>query len=233
MSDSTAKSWKKKAAVGAVCAAASAGVLVGGVFDNPADLLNDSSAAAVTVQMHCDGDDAGQASDEDKARKSGSLRQWFLQLPVGVRALIGVPLWGVGWCILSALGLLWQGLLTPLGSKILGWLLAAAVSLGVFAVTAKAMFPNLPLKKILSRRNILLVVGGVLLLGAADTILPLVWDKYPPISLALRLGGSAVLILCAVLSVRKLHPHQKDCGKTVVQQAMELADTVCAPLYHE
>ena len=234
MSETPAKDWKKKAAVGAVCAVASTGVLVGGVFDNPADLLNDDSSAAVTVEMHADGADAAGQNDEDKNRKASPLRQWFLRLPLGVRALVGIPLWGIGWCILSALGLLWQGLLTPLGGKILGWLLTAAASLGVFALTAKAMFPDVPLKKLLSRRNIFLVVGGVLLLGAADTILPLVWDKYPPISLALRLGGSAVLILCAVLSLRKLHRRkEKKAEKTVEQQAMDLANTVCAPLYHE
>lgn len=225
------KSWKKKAAVGAVCAAASAGVLVGGVFDSPADFLDDSSAA-VTIEMHSD-DAAGQ-SDEDKNRKGSPLRQWFLQLPLGVRALVGIPLWGVGWCILSAMGLLWQGLLTPLGGKILGWLLTAAVSLGAFAVTAKAMFPHVPLRKLLCRRNILLVVGSVLLLGLADTILSLVWDDYPPISVGLRLFGSAAAFLCTALSIRKLYHHPKETPeKTTAQQAMELADTVCAPLYHE
>lgn len=225
------KSWKKKAAVGAVCAAASAGVLVGGVFDSPADFLDDSSAA-VTIEMH--NDDAAGQSDEDKNRKGSPLRQWFLQLPLGVRALVGIPLWGVGWCILSAMGLLWQGLLTPLGGKILGWLLTAAVSLGAFAVTAKAMFPHVPLRKLLCRRNILLVVGSVLLLGLADTILSLVWDDYPPISVGLRLFGSAAAFLCTALSIRKLYHHPKETPeKTTAQQAMELADTVCSPLYHE
>ena len=232
MKDVSAKNWKKKAAVGAVCAAASASVLVGSTFDSPADFLHDDDAAAVTVEMHCDSGDAGQA-DEDKSRKSSSLRQWFLQLPIGVRALVGIPLWGFGWCILSALGLLWQGLLTPLGGKILGWVLTAAVALGVFAVTAKVIFPDVPLKKILSRRSIGLVAGGILLLGLVDTVLPLVWDKYPPISLALRLAGSAAIILCGVLSVRKLRHRKKETKKTVGQQAMELANSVCAPLYHE
>ena len=232
MHETSAKNWKKKAAVGAVCAVASTGVLVGGVFDSPADLLSDSSAAAVTVEMHSDDGIAGQ-QDESKHRKASPLRQWFLHLPLGVRALLGVPLWGIGWCILSALGLLWQGLLTPLGGKILLWLLTAAVAVGVFALTAKAMFPHVPLKKLLSRRHILLIVGGTLLLGLLDTILPLLWDKYPPISRILRLCGSSALLLSALLSLRKLHRQKEPADKTVAQQAMDLANTVCTPLYHE
>lgn len=221
--------WKQKAAVGAVCAATSAAVLVGGLFDDPADLLMDGTDA-ITIEAHCD--DGAEQGSESKNRRKSSLRHAFQALPLTVRALVGVPLWGVGWCLLSALGLLWQSLLTPLGGKILGWLLTAVLALGVIALTAKAMFPHVPLRKLLSRRMILLITSGVLLCGILDTLLPLIWDKYPSISLVLRLCISAAAVLCAVLSLCKLHsrsPSQK--SQSTEQQALTLADSVCQPRY--
>ena len=220
------KNWKKKAAVGVICAATGAGVLVNSAIDTPNDLLQDD-AAAVIIEAQTD-DDMAAADDEE--RKGSPLRRWLLSLPLGVRVLIGVPLWALGWCITELLALLWQAALTPLGSTILSWLLTAALALGAFAVTAKAIFPDIPLKKILRPRNILIVVGGTLLFGVLDTVLPLFWTGYPPIGRWLRLGGAALMISCGCLSLRKLH-HKKETPKqpTAEQQAMALADTVCPP----
>jgi hypothetical protein len=241
MSESNKKHWKKRAAAGAVAAATSAGVLVGGAFDAPADFLNDddAAAAAVTVCPSADEDDAGQ-TDEDKIRKASPLRQWFLHLPWGVRALVGVPLWAVGWGLLSLFGLLGDALLAPLAAKILGWLLTAAATLGISAATAKAIFPHLPLRKFFNRRTVLIVVGGMLLLGLADTVLPLVWKDYPPISSLLHIGGSVLLAAAGCFSVRRLArkylPHREDAADKpaevdprtpVERKAMELANSVC------
>ena len=220
------KNWKKKAAVGVICAATGAGVLVNGAIDTPNDLLQDD-AAAVIIESQTD-DDMTAADDEE--RKGSPLRRWLLSLPLGVRVLVGVPLWALGWGITELLVLLWQAALTPLGGTILSWLLTAALALGAFAVTAKAIFPDIPLKKILRPRNILIVVGGTLLFGVLDTVLPLFWTGYPPIGRWLRLGGAALMIGCGCLSLRKLH-HKKEAPKqpTAEQQAMALADTVCPP----
>lgn len=220
------KNWKKKAAVGVICAATGAGVLVNGTIDTPNDLLQDD-AAAVIIEAQTDDDMV--AADDDE-RKGSPLLRWLLSLPLGVRAIIGVPLWAIGWGITELLVLLWQAALTPLGSTILSWLLTAVLALGAFAVTAKAIFPDIPLKKILRPRNILIVIGGTLLFGVLDTVLPLFWTGYPPIGRWLRLGGATLMIGCGCLSLRKLH-HKKETLKkpTTQQQAMALADTVCPP----
>ena len=221
------KSWKKKAAVGVICAATGAGVLVNGAIDTPNDLLQDD-AAAVIIEAQTDDDMV--AADDDE-RKGSPLRRWLLSLPIGVRMLIGIPLWALGWGITELLALLWQAALSPLGSTILSWLLTAALALGAFALTAKAIFPDLPLKKILRPRNILIVVGGTLLLGAIDTVLPLFWTGYPHIGRWVRLIGAALVIGCGCLSLRKLHrrKEEKTPALTTEQQAMALADTVCPP----
>ena len=247
------KKWKKKAAVGMVAAAASASVLVGGAFDSPADLLNpdndnDSNSptpVVETVPLHTaaaamddGGSDDGSGDSEERRQKLPAVRRWIQSMPVAVRALIGVPLWCAGWAITNGLGLLWQAAMTPLGSRILSWILAAVAAVLVFALTAKAIFPNVPWKKLLRPRNVLIVLGGMAALGAADTLLSVFWKDYPPIGRLLRLAGGALMITAACLSTRKLarrFTHREEPEKvpepepvlSVEEQAMALADTVC------
>lgn len=219
------KSWKKKAAVGVICAAAGAGVLLNGTIDTPGDLLQDGMAA-VTIETQSDDDAAAQ----DDERKGSPLRRRLLSLPLGVRALAGIPLWALGWGITELFALLWQTALTPLGSTILWWLLTATLAVGAFALTAKAVFPDISLKKILRPRNILIVAGGVLLLGIIDTVLPLFWTDYPSLGRWIRLIGTMLMITCGCLSLKKLHrKKEKSPPLTAEQQAMALADTVCPP----
>ncbi|MBQ2061322.1 MAG: hypothetical protein II458_01445 [Oscillospiraceae bacterium] len=244
------KSWKKKTAVGMVAAAASASVLVGGAFDSPADLMNpdngDNSSPTPVVQTltaqvpetTAGSDD--DANGEEERQRFPAVRRWVQSLPVGVRALVGVPLWCVGWGITEALSLLWQAVLTPVGGKILSWLLAAAVCVLVYALTAKALFPHAPWKKILRPRNLLIVIGGMIVLGIADTLLGVFWKDYPPISRILRLVGGALMVAATCLSARKLLRRREKEEKPVPevipslrtdveQQAMALADSVCPP----
>ncbi|MBE6990146.1 MAG: hypothetical protein E7426_05320 [Ruminococcaceae bacterium] len=249
------KKWKKNAAVGMVAAAASASVLVGGAFDSPADLLTtdgdgdeDSPAPVVETlnaqvpELMDDGGDGGDGDEEERRQRFPAVRRWVSGLPLGVRALVGVPLWCVGWGITTLLSLLWQAALTPLGGRILSWVLTAAAAVLVFALSAKALFPHVPWRKLLRPRNILLVTIGIALLGTADTLLSAFWKDYPPIGQALRLLGGAVMIALACFSSRKLLEKKElaepgtelEAGspspRTEIElQAMSLADSVCAP----
>ena len=250
--------WKKKAAVGVVAAAASASVLVGGAFDSPADLLDadsDDDTGAPTPVVHTltaqradVADDGGVASDEDedsqRRQRFPAVRRRILGLPIGVRALVGVPLWAAGWAITAGLSLLWNAALSPLGSRILAWVLAAVAAVLVFALTAKAIFPNAPWKKLLRPRNVLIVLLGMALLGATDTLLNIFWEDYPPIGQVVRLVGGAVMITAACLASRKLlrhwkpdpveepEPEPEPAVPTVEEQAMALADSVCPQPIH-
>lgn len=250
MEEEKKKAWKKKAAVGVVAAAASASVLVGGAFDSPADLMSpndddgDSPAPVVeTLDMHtAPASDDGGSSDDSETRRHRfpAVRRWIQSLPMAVRALVCLPLWCAAWGITEAASLLWQAAMTPLGSKILSWVLAACAMILVYALTAKALFPNAPWKKILQPRNLLILLGGMAILGAADTVLSVFWKDYPPIGRLLRLLGGALMLTCAWLASRKLlrraekpaAPEKEDPPSPrtdVEKQAMALADTVCPP----
>ena len=162
---------KKTAAAAAVTVAAAAGMVTGALFDTPADLMAETAPDAVTEQLA--DEDAG-APEEKRQSAAVRLRQWVLRLPAGVRMLVGVPLWALGWVLLTGLSALWAGV-GPIAAHGLRWLCLTLVVLMVFALSVKAAFPKLPVRRILRPRNVLFLLGAALLLAAADLALPMVW----------------------------------------------------------
>ena len=230
------KSWKHQAAVGATCAAVGAGILVNSAFDSPAELMNDANSITMTAQAGQDYSAGSGYDDEDRQTGRFSLRRWFLRLPIGVRVWVCLPLWCIGWVVLGLAGLLYHSALTPAGGILLSWILAAAMVLGVFCLTAKAMFPQIPLKKLLRPRHFLLLLGGMFILGIADYVLPYFWEDYPALSRLLRMLGSALLVGIGALGLYRLRRRveKKDVSPhtEVEQAAMSLADSVCPqPVY--
>jgi hypothetical protein len=230
------KKVKRQVTAAAVTAAASASVLVGGLFAAPADLLADADStqpAAVTELI--DDDDDGCMESEEKRRGGvrARLRRWILSLPVAVRALAGVPLWCVGWVLLTGVSVLFPAIFTPAAGAVAGWLCLAAMLLAVYVLTAKAVFPQLPLKKILNRRSALGIAAATALLGIADAVAPTVWPEYARFESAVRLTGSFVIALTAIwlMTVRELRrrlraEEAEPTQEEIQRRARELADSV-------
>ena len=133
-----------------------------------------------------------------------AIRKAILKLPAGVRALVGVPLWCVGWVLLSSASALWSAVLSPVLGALAGWILAAGLILLTAAITVKAVFPDLPLKKILNKRTLLGTLLGVAVLALADAVLPFFWEDYEKFALLVKiLGSSAVLTAVLIPFFRK------------------------------
>lgn len=225
---------KKAAAAAAVTVAAAAGMVTGTVFDSPADLMEEP-AAIVSVQT--DEDDSGAALEERQKGPAARIREWVLNLPAAVRMLVGVPLWILGWVLLTGLSTLWASTLTPLLSRVLGWLCLGLLLTAVFACSVKAAFPDAPLRKILRPRNVLFLLGMTAVLTVADLALPTVWQGYDVYSRTVwRVGATCLLafVCCAALksqgkqaaAVKREVPAHS--GRTAVEEeARRLADTVC------
>ncbi len=204
-----AKRRRKQAAATAVAAVTSAGVVMGGLFASPDDLLNgegssDTPDAVTDTAAPSDGPDGnageleeetGDTEDEERRKSFRSrARERIWQLPYGVRALVGLPLWALGWLVITAASALWGAALSPLLGTVLRWILTAAAILLVFAAVLKTIFPDLPLKKILNRRTFLALLIGTAALALADAVVPLLWDGYAKIAEAARLLGATGLL---------------------------------------
>ena len=223
---------REKAAAAAVTVAAAAGMVTGTLFDTPVDLLAEPDAVVETVQA--DDEDAG-APVEKQRGLTARLRAWVLRLPAAVRMLVGVPLWCLGWVLLTGLSTLWAGAAAPL-SRLLNWLCLALILLAVFGAAVKSAFPALPLKTIFRPRNVLFLLGMTLLLALADMALPTVWEGYDAVSRTVwRLGAACLLafVCCAALKRQGKKAEQTAVSPTVSKRteveepARALADTVC------
>ncbi len=202
---------RKRAAAAAVAMVTSASLLVGGIFQSPAALLEDEELIPPAITQDEDDldgpggdgdggdggseDSCGEEESEQEEEETGqggvraTLRQRVLQLPYAVRLLVILPLWCLGWLLLTGAGALWTAVLSPVLGKALAWLLLAAALLGAFLLAGKTVFPDLPVKKILNRRSVLGLIIGSVVLGAADIVVPLFWAEYTRVENIVRAVG--------------------------------------------
>ena len=209
-----ARETKRKVLMGGVAVVTSLSVLVGGLFHSPEALLAEEQPLEPVAVVQNDDDDLDgpggdgdgpdqaaedetEQEDESSQAESGvraGLRQKILQLPYVVRLLVILPLWALGFGIITVATALWSGVLSPILGKILGWVLLLAALAAAFVLAAKTVFPDLKIKDLLKKRNLLglLIAAGVLAL--ADIVLPLFWADYARIETIVRAVGIFLIL---------------------------------------
>ena len=221
------------AAASAVVAVTAAGVLVGGAYASPEEIMSDgpetviqtldrgaSEAEAVDVGADEPCDETG--TEEKKRGVHAGVRSIMRSAPAGVRALVGIPLWGLGTAAMSLASTLWGSVLSPAALTLLSWLAAALMAALIFTLAVKTAFPDLPLKKILNRRSILTIISLCLLFGLLDAVLPFFWEDYAAVSKLLRVLGSFVCTGVPIAFFVRRHARKKE--KKIVAEAAEKAE---------
>lgn len=197
MAEKTKK--KKSAAVSAVASVTAAGILLSSLFTAPGELVkrNDRINAPVSItdtliDNDDDDDDGDQEIGEEKRQSAkASIRKRFLMLPVTFRALLGVPVWCIGRIVMAILGAAWGSVLHPALLTALKYVCIAALILAAFLVTVKAVFPEMPVKKVLNKRNVFTVVIYTALFGMAGTVMQVF---FPEGMKAYEIFESAVIL---------------------------------------
>ena len=186
-------------------AATTAGVLaavalaIGAVVDSPDELFSAVPQAAQVVICATTEDDERvnlaktPAAPAQKERLRDKLRRLFLAQPSVVRGVVLLPFWAIGKVLLGLCSLLFTAL-SPVLQLILGVLFNALLLFGLFLLVLKLLFPNLKLRDFLTKRNILLLIAGSLLLSLTDTILKMFWEDYRPISIAIKFAVGLVVL---------------------------------------
>lgn len=243
------KSAKKKAAASAVAAVTAAGVLVGGAFSSPADIMDDGPDMLVqTVDMESQTDSAdsgGEGGEDDEKGVYASVRRLVRQSPAPVRALVAVPLWLLGSFVIWLAGGFWSALLSPVFSAVLGWAAVGLMALVIYVLAVKTVAPDMPLKKILNKGSVLGIVLLSMAFGLLDSVLPLFWEAYDKFSDYLRLVGSGICALVPIAFFLRRHKRKlrqmrerelarreelelRERERQARKLIEELADSVCA-----
>ena len=191
----------KKAAATTAGLFAAAAIALSGVVDSPDELFTGTSQAAQVVIAAVENDERVVAKhvsvETQKERLRDKLCRLFFAQPSVVRGIVLLPFWAIGKVLIGFFSLLFTAL-SPVLQIIIGVLLNALLLFGLFALVFQLLFPNLSLRKFLTKRNIILLTVGALLLSSTDAILRANWAEYRPISIAIKLGvGLIVLSLLA------------------------------------
>ena len=207
----------RKAAGAAVAFTAAVGVFFSSLLGTPNDLLADPSVTeppAIVMDISSDDEaEEEQETQEENTEKPGffaRIRAYILRLPLFVRVAIGLPLWALGWLVTQAFAALWKLFLAPAAGHILTFLLTALVLLAVMTLLVKTVFPDLPLKEILSRPNILIVLIACAVFCVFNIVMGQQDDSFARWEPLIRFGeGAFILLLILVRMVfrkRKFAP---------------------------
>ena len=242
MNEKELNKTKKRAAATAAAVIAAAGTVLGGSFDSPADLLDDdsdvlSSGPIVEYAVNNDtgADDGDDAEEADENSRRGRVRRIVKSMPVGVRAVVGVPLWCVGWLIITLASGLWAAVLSPVLGTVLKWVLAALAMLALLLAMLKIVFPDMPIKKIFNKKSILTALIGIAAVGVLDAALRFFLPEQKTAAELLRFFGTlAVFTLSAIPLIssevkrrREIREKEdeKDREQRLRRYALELADS--------
>ena len=204
------KKIKRRVAGGTAAGVMAAGLLVNGLFENPSDMMRRTNQAlnqpaiVQTIDMDVDED----VADENKKNKTApaktggffaGVRQWIMNLPTAVKAIVGVPLWAIGWVGMQALTLVFGKLLGPVWGTVLKWLIGFLILAAIFVIIMKMIFPNAKIKDILKPRNLLPLLIGAVILGLADILVPVFWADFVKWRWLILFGGGLVTLAAAGL----------------------------------
>ena len=204
------KKIKRKLAGGTAAGVMAAGLLVNGLFEDPSELMQRNNAAlnqpaiVQTIDMDTDMDiyDDIKKIKGSKTKSGGffaGVRQWIMNLPTAVKAIVGVPLWAIGWVGMQALTFLFGNILSPALSTVLKWLIGFVILAAIFVLIMKLIFPNAKIKDILKPRNLLPLLIGAVILGLADAFVPLFWAEFAKWRWLILFGGGLLTLAASAL----------------------------------
>lgn len=185
---------KKKILMASIATLASAAVIVGTLLPSAQEVVSPNQIAdppAIVLNLE---EDAVSEKEEYSAETKKSnrfadrLRNRLLSLPQSVRVIFILPLWALGWVMTTFGSLIWGGVFSPALGFVASWLLSVAVLVGLFALSAKLLFPHIPFKKILTKKNIYPIIGVAFVVVALDAVLPFYMEGYNAFSALIKIA---------------------------------------------
>jgi hypothetical protein len=204
----------KKVEIGLLASLTSVSLLLGSLFDSAKELKKDyprTSKAVVESIGDYSRDDLEE--NEKTVNLKEILKNLIYRIPVKIRTFFLVPLWGLGSVLIYLSELLFQTLIAPTLLNLLSFIVQTLLLLLVIGVCIKILFPDLPWSKIFSRKTILAVFIGSIIMSLCDYIIPYFWKDYTFYRNLLRFISGlivAAVILKPFIKKKLQHPVSYD-----------------------
>ena len=189
------------------------GITAGSVFDSPSEItLSDVKEPTPVVEvvdlgkkdasMEIQAPDEALIEEEKKTLKQ-RIKERIQSMPAAVRTVVVLPLYYVGTVVTKLAGAAFSTVMAPVLAALLKWVVLALVIFAGVAVALKAIFPDIPLKKLLRPRNFLYVLLSVVVIALIDKAMPLIFSDYRKWAdtVAFALGLIAVIIIVVPTAV--------------------------------
>ena len=220
--EKTAKNYVKGSAIAAVAAA---GLTLGALFASPEDLINKDFLITPPYELSdCilaeddDGDDVLLDSVEKEEKKQRGIKAALIRLiqrlPFGVKAFAGVPIWIIGRILLTVLGALFHGTLSPALMTALKYLCIAGLIFASIILPVKAAFPEIPLKKLITGKKIAFSAAVTILFGAVGVILQIFWPEARETYESIESSIITVIVGLLGFGIWKIKAERKKQGMT-------------------
>lgn len=187
----------KKVAAGVAAAVAAASIATN-LLVEPEELLHSAEYldSHTRYMEHSElGEYDIEYTEPEELSRKDMARNWLVRLPVPVKALILLPLWALG-AIPVAIGTGVASALAPIWSQILGFVLQAAVLIGVFCLVYKLVFPDRKVRELFKKKNFRWLLIGAVTVTMANFLLAQVWTGWPVVRVILMAAvGFGVLCL--------------------------------------
>ena len=204
----------RSAAIKAAGTVTAAGMLLNGTVDAEDLLTSPEQKAQTAGTAHIQAGTApvytvkGTRLEKAPApTKAELIRERIIALPAPVKGLVLLPLWTVGAIANYAVSLLLSLFVKVFGGSILTFLFQFAVIFGLFALELKLLFPHKKLRELLTKKNLLWMALGALVLTAADMLLKTWYEPYAKIRALILL--ILALVLLSLLARRILYKRKK------------------------
>lgn len=200
----------KKAAQTAAGAGLAASLFLGSAFGAPAkpgeDQLSMPQTAIVQTLEPVSPAEAPPAPaviDEEKRAKLSGVSAWLSRQPIGVRLLLLIPVWAIGagviWAAIAATG----ALSVPIVGAVIKFMVGALAVFGLAITAQKAVFPEVPLKELLSKKNLTALIIAACVIAAAGSLSGLLWPDKPYITLIVDAAAAVLFLLYFLIFVKR------------------------------
>lgn len=204
------KHFLKRVGQAAAGAALAASLFIGGLFSSPKQIIDPNAGTAErpavvqTAQLPPEPEFYAKAEAEPEKKRSFKERvaERLQRLPAAVRILFILPMWAIGFGILwavSAIGALMQ---VPILGAVIKWMIGALVALALLLLAEKLIFPDVPVKKLLSKKNIAAMSVTAAVISAAGALGGYLWKDKQWITAAVDVGAAAVYAVFLLIFTR-------------------------------
>ena len=184
---------KKKLIATLAAAIAGIGVLISGAYDTPDDMFTNNE---VSDKNHI----VIEASTSVKEKEKAPL---ISRIPFLVKAIFAVPLWLLGTIVIELIDKFLKITFLPLLKYIILWILLFLIIMGIIVLIIKLLFPEMKIRDIITRKMIMTVAAGTLVMLLITILLPMAYKPYENYKYV------GLFAMGLVLIVYELYPYVK------------------------